>query len=121
MDNNSSSDPPKPFGLLRFWQELKRGHVVRVEITSAVAAWLVIKVANATFADFGIRVWAYRFLTQMLTSIPDDKLLLGILKSKLDVAIASGDRNQIHPLMQEMRAWTETQGIVTAGRGDPRG
>ena len=84
---------------------------------------LVIKVANVTYAAFGIPVWAYRFLTQMAASIPDDKLLPGKLKSKLDAAIASGDRNQIRPLMQEVRAWAETQGIelLAGGRGEPPG
>ena len=122
-DNNSSPDSSQPSGLQKFWQELRRRHVVRVAIVYAVVGWLVIQVANATFSDFGIPVWAYRFLTQMPASIPDDKLLPGKLKSKLDAAIASGDRNQIRPLMQEVRAWAETQGIelLAGGRGEPPG
>ncbi len=62
------------------------------------------------------------FLTQMLASIPDDKPLPGDLKTKLDAAMASGDRNQIRPLMQEVRVWAESQGIeLPAGRGGPSG
>ncbi|MCZ6673750.1 MAG: efflux RND transporter periplasmic adaptor subunit [Verrucomicrobia bacterium] len=62
------------------------------------------------------------FLAQMMTAIPDDKPIPGELKTKLDAAIASGDRNQIRPLMQEVRDWAETQGIeLPAGRGGPRG
>lgn len=32
----------------------------------AVVGWLVVQVANATFADFGIPVWAYRFVVLMV-------------------------------------------------------
>ncbi len=50
----------------RLWSELKRRHVVRVAAVYAVVGWLVIQVANATFADFGIPVWAYRFVVLMV-------------------------------------------------------
>ncbi|MCZ6673780.1 MAG: hypothetical protein O7C75_12680 [Verrucomicrobia bacterium] len=66
MDNESPPDPPKPSGLLKFWRELKRRHVVRVAMVYAIVGWLVIQVANATFADFGIPVWAYRFVVLMV-------------------------------------------------------
>jgi T5SS/PEP-CTERM-associated repeat protein len=39
---------------------------MRVGITYAVVGWLIIQVANATFAEFGIPLWAYRFVVIML-------------------------------------------------------
>ena len=56
MDNPTPPNPLKASGLLKFWQELRRRKVIRVAITYAIVGWLVIQVANATFADFGISV-----------------------------------------------------------------
>ncbi|MDA7640518.1 hypothetical protein N8787_02670 [Opitutaceae bacterium] len=74
MNNDSSSDPneeakaPKaePAETGSFWSELKRRKVVRVAITYAVVAWLIIQIASTTFGDFGIPVWAFRFVVIML-------------------------------------------------------
>lgn len=55
-----------PSGLTAFWQELKRRHVVRVGMVYAIVGWLIIQVANATFAEFGIPLWAYRFVVLMI-------------------------------------------------------
>ena len=66
MDNDSPSDPPKATGLAKFWLELKRRKVMRVAITYAVVAWLIIQIAEATFEGFGIPVWAFRFVTLMV-------------------------------------------------------
>jgi len=66
MTSDQQSPPPKPSGLSAFWAELKRRKVMRVAITYAVVAWLIIQVANATFAEFGIPLWAYRFVVIML-------------------------------------------------------
>ncbi len=49
-----------------FFAELKRRKVTRVAITYAVVAWLIIQVAVATFAGFGIPDWAFRFVVIML-------------------------------------------------------
>jgi len=46
--------------------ELKRRKVMRVAAVYAVVGWLIIQVANATFADFEIPVWAFRFVVLML-------------------------------------------------------
>ena len=56
----------EPGALVKIWQELRRRHVVRVAAVYAVVGWLVIHVANATFSDFGIPVWAYRFVVLMV-------------------------------------------------------
>ena len=62
------------------------------------------------------------FLNQILASIPEDKPLPDELKVKVDAAVASGDRNLMRPLVQELRAWAESEGIeLPAGRGPPRG
>ena len=62
------------------------------------------------------------FINQILASIPDDKPLPDELKAKVDAVVASGDRNLMRPLVQELRAWAEAQGIeLPAGRGPPRG
>jgi len=70
VDKESSPDPPepdvKPSGFSSFWAELRRRHVVRVAMVYLVVGWLVIQVANATFSDFGIPVWAYRFVVLMV-------------------------------------------------------
>jgi len=49
-----------------FWGELKRRKVVRVAITYAIVAWLIIQVAAATFPGFEIPMWAFRFVVLML-------------------------------------------------------
>ena len=46
--------------------ELKRRKVFRVAATYAVVSWLIIQVAAATFADFGIPTWAFRFVVLMV-------------------------------------------------------
>jgi len=51
---------------LGFWGELKRRKVIRVAITYAVVAWLIIQVASATFEGFGIPDWAFRFVVLMI-------------------------------------------------------
>jgi TolB-like protein len=56
----------KSSGISAFWVELKRRHVVRVAMVYAIVGWLVIQVANATFSDFGIPVWACRFVVLMV-------------------------------------------------------
>ena len=58
--------PQKPTGFAAFWAELKRRHVVRVGIVYTIVGWLVIQVANATFEEFGIPLWAYRFVVLMV-------------------------------------------------------
>ena len=68
MSEDQQSQSPKPSGLLNFWQELRRRHVVRVAITYAVVAWLIIQIAVSTFEGFGIPVWAFRFVVIMLLS-----------------------------------------------------
>ncbi|MEX0323628.1 MAG: tetratricopeptide repeat protein [Puniceicoccaceae bacterium] len=69
MGNDSPSNPEpdtsshqekKGFG--HFWAELRRRKVVRVAITYAVVAWLIIQVASTTFEGFGIPIWAFRFV-----------------------------------------------------------
>jgi len=63
-------DKPTPSGpeekTSTFWTELKRRKVMRVGITYAVVAWIIIQVAATTFASFGIPEWAFRFVVIML-------------------------------------------------------
>lgn len=64
------------------------------------------------------------FLNQILSAIPDDKPMPAELKAKVDAVTAGGDRSQMRPVMQELRAWAEAEGIeLPAGRGGggPRG
>ena len=62
------------------------------------------------------------FLGQIIAAIPADKPLPAELKAKVDAVTASGDRSQMRPLMQELRAWAEGQGIeLPAGGGGGRG
>lgn len=62
------------------------------------------------------------FLSQMLSAIPADKPIPADLKAKVDSIIASGDRTQMRPVMQELRAWAESQGIeLPAPGGRPGG
>jgi TolB-like protein len=72
--DHSESNKPKPTGLSHrqssglaaFWAELKRRKVMRVAITYAVVAWLIIQVAATTFGSFGIPEWAFRFVVLMV-------------------------------------------------------
>jgi TolB-like protein len=70
MSNESPPDPPKPdqesSGNPSFWQELKRRKVMRVAITYAVAAWLIIQVSATVFPQFDIPMWAIRLVTLLL-------------------------------------------------------
>jgi RND family efflux transporter MFP subunit len=72
------------------------------------------------------------FLAQILEAIPADKPVPAELKTKIDAIIASGDRSQMRPVIQELRTWAEGQGIELpagggggagggAGGGRPRG
>ena len=68
MNQPTSPDPqePQPTEASSFWAELKRRKVMRVAITYAVVAWLIIRVASTTFASYGIPDWAFRFVVIML-------------------------------------------------------
>jgi hypothetical protein len=59
----SDSEKKPPSGLAAFWQELKRRKVVRVAITYAVVAWIVIQIAATTFPTLLIPDWALRLVT----------------------------------------------------------
>ena len=61
------------------------------------------------------------FLGQMLSSIPADKTLPPDLKAKLDSITSGGDRSQIRTVMQELRAWANSQGIELSSGGDRGG
>tara|TARA_B100001123_G_scaffold285880_2_gene318671 strand:+ start:8205 stop:9644 length:1440 start_codon:yes stop_codon:yes gene_type:complete len=57
------------------------------------------------------------FLGQMLSAIPADKPIPADLKAKLDEITSGGDRSQIGRVMQELRAWADSQGIELPGGG----
>ena len=59
-------EPPKSSGMIRIWRELKRRKVMRVASVYAVVGWLLIQIAATTFENFGIPVWAFRFVTLMV-------------------------------------------------------
>jgi RND family efflux transporter MFP subunit len=66
------------------------------------------------------------FLTQIIEAIPAGKSMPAELKAKVDAVTASGDRTQMRPLIQELRAWAEKEGIKLpegggGGRGGPPG
>jgi len=66
MKNDKQSSPPEPFGPASFWSELKRRKVVRVAITYAVVAWLLIQIAATVFPQLGMPEWAPRMVTLFL-------------------------------------------------------
>lgn len=61
------------------------------------------------------------FVQALLAALPEDKPLPPELQTKLDEAMAAaqnGDRSQMRPVMGEIRAWAEANGIeLPAGRG----
>lgn len=61
------------------------------------------------------------FVQALLSAIPDDKPLPPELQTKLDEAMAaaqSGDRAALRPVLGEIRAWAEANGVeLPAGRG----
>lgn len=63
-DNKEPNEQPEK--KLSFIEDLKRRKVFRVAITYAVVSWLIIQIAAATFENFGIPVWAFRFVVLML-------------------------------------------------------
>ena len=64
--NRMKDERKSSSGLSAFWAELKRRKVMRVAITYAVVAWLIIQIAVSTFEGFGIPVWVFRFVVIML-------------------------------------------------------
>jgi len=66
MPNAPEPESKDSKGHPSFSAELKRRKVVRVAITYAIVAWLIIQVAAATFPGFEIPMWAFRFVVLML-------------------------------------------------------
>ena len=64
MEPSETEQPPKK--QTSFLGELKDRKVFRVAGTYAVVSWLIIQVASATFTDFGIPIWAFRFVVMMV-------------------------------------------------------
>ncbi|MDQ8188044.1 hypothetical protein [Pelagicoccus sp. SDUM812002] len=60
----AENPPPVP----SFFAELKRRKVVRVAITYAIAAWLLMQVTAVVFPQFGLPLRAARFVTLLLAS-----------------------------------------------------
>ncbi len=56
----------EPTASTSFWAELKRRKVMRVAITYAVVAWLLIQVSATVFPQFDIPDWGPRFVTLLL-------------------------------------------------------
>ncbi len=61
--NGEMKDENEP---ISFWSELKRRKVMRVAITYAVVAWLLIQVSATVFPQFDIPDWGARFVTLLL-------------------------------------------------------
>jgi TolB-like protein len=66
MTEPDPSPDKSPSGLAAFWQELKRRKVMRVAITYAVVAWVIMQVSSIVFPQFDIPVWAGRLVTLIL-------------------------------------------------------
>ena len=64
--SSSPKSESKSSGLVAFWAELKRRKVMRVAITYAVVAWLLIQVSATVFPQFDIPDWGARFVTLLL-------------------------------------------------------
>ncbi|EDY83826.1 tetratricopeptide repeat domain protein [Verrucomicrobiia bacterium DG1235] len=65
-DSPESEKGPSSETKPSFFAELKRRKVVRVAITYAIVAWLIVQIAAATFPGFEIPMWAFRFVVLML-------------------------------------------------------
>jgi TolB-like protein len=68
MNINSDQNNNSPDTAIKsnFWQELLHRKVIRVASVYIVTGWIIIQVAVATFASFGIPDWAFRFVTLMV-------------------------------------------------------
>jgi len=51
---------------MSFWLELKRRNVIRVAVFYAVAAWLVLQVADVLFGILGVPDWSLRLVLGIL-------------------------------------------------------
>ena len=59
-ENSGSSDQASSSHGISIWQELKRRKVMRVAITYAIVAWLIIQVASTTFGTKNRRaIWSF--------------------------------------------------------------
>ncbi|MEX0325713.1 MAG: tetratricopeptide repeat protein [Puniceicoccaceae bacterium] len=61
-----SPPPSNHSGKGSFLAELKRRKVYQVGLVYLGVGWLIIQVASSTFDDFGIPLWAYRFVVLMV-------------------------------------------------------
>ena len=52
----------QPSGFYKFWQELKRRHVIRVATVYGITAWLVIQIAVSVFPLLNLPSWAATFI-----------------------------------------------------------
>jgi TolB-like protein/Tfp pilus assembly protein PilF len=63
---NDESPETEKSSLGKFYEELRRRKVVRVALVYLGVGWLIVQVASATFGQFGIPVWAYRFVVLLV-------------------------------------------------------
>lgn len=72
QSNNPSPDADQEIsGSPSFWSELKRRKVMRVAITYAVVAWLLIQIAATVFPQIEFPEWSSRFVAiLLLTGFP---------------------------------------------------
>lgn len=66
INSDQNNDSPDTAVKASFWQELLHRKVIRVASVYIVTGWIIIQVAVATFASFGIPDWAFRFVTLMV-------------------------------------------------------
>ena len=78
-DKGSQDGPPESTGLGKFWQELRRRHVVRVAMVYAIVGWLVIQIAVSTFPSLYIPAWALSLVIMcVLLGLPVSLILADV-------------------------------------------
>jgi TolB-like protein/cytochrome c-type biogenesis protein CcmH/NrfG len=115
--DTGGDQPTKPAstgdtGSPSFWSELKRRKVFRVASVYVVTGWIIIQVAASTFENFGIPVWAFRFVALMvLLGLPVAILLTWAFELTPDgirtTKSARAERNGVEtgPETQTKRNW----------------
>lgn len=104
--------PEADTGSPSFWTELKRRKVFRVASVYVITGWIIIQVASSTFENFGIPLWAFRFVALMvLLGLPVAVILTWAFELTPDgirttqSARAARDQETASPESQKKRNW----------------
>jgi len=97
---------PARFPIRRFWDELRRRHVVRVVIYYAVFGWVVIQVGDVMLEAFGLSQWLRYVVASVIGAFP----VALALSWMFDITPGGVERTQ--PLPEPVQAPTGSLAVL---------